>query len=93
MNIYTHLCFGERKKIEKFLRKGKSIRAIARMLDRGISSISEEIKIGKTNGVYNAKKAEAKAEDSFQRKQILHLYQKKKLIVLCPLSTINRERF
>jgi len=61
MNIYVHLCFGERKIIERMLRKKKSIRAIARMLDRGISCISNEIKLGKTNGIYDAKKAEAKA--------------------------------
>ena len=61
MKIYEHLCFGERKIIEKMLKKKKSIRAIARMLERGISCISNEIKLGKTNGVYDAKKAEAKA--------------------------------
>lgn len=61
MKIYEHLCFGERKIIEKLLRKKKSIRAIARMLGRGVSCISNEIKLGKTNGIYNAKKAEAKA--------------------------------
>jgi len=61
MSIYTHLCFGERKKIERLLRKKKSIRAIARMLGRGISSISNEIKLGTVKGIYDAKKAEAKA--------------------------------
>lgn len=61
MKIYEHLCFGERKIIEKLLRKRKSIRVIARMLDRGISCIANEIKLGKTNDIYDAKKAEAKA--------------------------------
>ena len=61
MKIYEHLCFGERKIIEKMLKKKKSIRAIARMLGRGNSCISNEIKLGKTNGIYDAKKAEAKA--------------------------------
>jgi len=61
MKRYEHLCFSERKIIEKFLRKKKSIRAIARIIERGISCISNEIKLGKTNGIYNAKKAEAKA--------------------------------
>jgi len=61
MKIYEHLCFGERKIIEKMLKKKKSIRAVARMLGRGVSCISNEIKLGKTNGIYNAKKAEAKA--------------------------------
>lgn len=62
MRTYLHLCFGERKKIERLLRKKKSIRAIARMLGRGVSCISNEIKLGKVNGIYDAKKAEAKAE-------------------------------
>jgi transposase, IS30 family len=61
MNSYLHLCFGERKKIERLLRKNKSIRAIARMLGRGASCISNEIKLGSVRGIYNAKKAEAKA--------------------------------
>lgn len=52
---------GERKIIEKLLRKKKSIRAIGRMLGRGVSCISNEIKIGSVKGIYNAKKAEAKA--------------------------------
>lgn len=61
MRIYTHLCFGDRKKIERLLRKRKSIRAIALMLGRGVSCVSNEIKLGKVNGIYDAKKAEAKA--------------------------------
>jgi IS30 family transposase len=61
MSIYTHLCFGERKKIERLLRKKKSIRAIAKMLGRGVSCISNEIKLGIVKGIYDAKKAEAKA--------------------------------
>lgn len=61
MNNYVHLCFGERKKIERLLNKKKSIRAIALMLGRGVSCISNEIKLGSVNGIYNAKKAEAKA--------------------------------
>ena len=61
MSIYTHLCFGERKKIERLLRKKKSIRTIALMLGRSVCSVSNEIKLGSTKGVYDAKKAEAKA--------------------------------
>jgi len=62
MRTYIHLCFGERKKIERFLNNRKSIRAIARMLNRGTSCISNEIKIGSVRGIYNAKKAQAKAD-------------------------------
>lgn len=61
MSNYLHLCIGERKKIERLLRKKKSIRAIARMLGRGVSCISNETKLGSVGGIYDAKKAEAKA--------------------------------
>lgn len=61
MQNYTHLCFNERKKIERLLNKRKSIRAIAKILGRSTSSVSNEIKFGKTKGKYNAKKAENKA--------------------------------
>lgn len=61
MEIYIHLCFSERKKIEKLLNKKESVRKIAIVLCRSVSCISNEIKLGKVNGIYNAKKAEAKA--------------------------------
>ena len=61
MNKYSHLDLIERKKIEKFLKQGKSIRGIARLLDRGVSCISNEIKNGKVKGIYHWKKAENKA--------------------------------
>lgn len=61
MKIYTHLSFGERQKIEKFLNKKESIREISRVLCRGVSCISNEVKLGKVNGIYNAVKAESKA--------------------------------
>ena len=61
MKTYLHLCLAERQKIERFLNNGKSLRAIASILSRGVSSISNEIKIGRVNGIYEAKKAEAKS--------------------------------
>ena len=86
MNIYVHLCFRERKKIEKFLRKGKSIRSIARMLCRGVSCISNEIKIGSVNGIYDAKKAEAKAilrrrDSKFQCMKVANGIDLKKFVI------------
>lgn len=85
MNIYVHLCFLERKKIEKFLGK-KSIRAIALMLDRGVSCISNEIKLGSVNGVYDAKKAEAKAilrrrDSKFQCMKVAKNMDLKKFVI------------
>ena len=85
MNIYVHLCFLERRKIEKFLGK-KSIRAIALMLDRGVSCISNEIKLGSVNGVYDAKKAEAKAilrrrDSKFQCMKVAKNMDLKKFVI------------
>ena len=61
MNKFNHFDFGERRKIERFLRKGKSLRKIAITLDRSVSSISDEIKNNSVNGIYDAKKAQHKA--------------------------------
>ena len=61
MNKYSHLDFYERRKIEKFLKQAKSIRNIARILDRGVSCIANEIKKGKVKETYSAEKAENKA--------------------------------
>jgi transposase, IS30 family len=62
MRIYMHLCFGERNKIERFLRREKSLREIARVLKRSVSNISNEVRNNSINGVYNAKKAQHKAD-------------------------------
>ena len=61
MENFKHFCFFERKRIERFLRKGKSRRFIAGKLDRSQSSISDEIRVNKVNGKYVAEKAEHKA--------------------------------
>ena len=57
-----HLCFGDRKKIERFLRQRKSLREIARVLKRSVSNISNEVKNNSVSGIYNAKKAQHKAD-------------------------------
>jgi IS30 family transposase len=61
MSSFNHFDFGERKKIEKFLRKEKSLRWISRTLDRSASSVSYEVKENSVKGKYTAKKAEHKA--------------------------------
>ncbi|MFM7088306.1 MAG: IS30 family transposase [Candidatus Paceibacterota bacterium] len=61
MSKFNHFDFGERKKIERFLRKGKSLRWIAWALDRGVSSVSYEVKENSVKGKYTAKKAQHKA--------------------------------
>lgn len=62
-----HLEYCERRSIERFINKGKSVRAIARALSRSASTISEEIRQGSVKGVYRADRAEEKAE--LRRKQ------------------------
>lgn len=61
MNKFKHLNLYERQRIEKYIRHGKGVRFIASKLDRGVSSISDEIKFNSVNDVYNAKKANFKA--------------------------------
>ena len=61
MENFKHFCFFERKRIERFLEKKKSLRFIALKLGRSLSSVSDEIRLNSTNGKYDAKKAEAKA--------------------------------
>jgi IS30 family transposase len=61
MENFKHFCFFERRRIERFLRKKKSLRFIATKLDRSVSTVSDEIKLNSTKGKYNAEKAEAKA--------------------------------
>ena len=58
---YSHISLVERKEIELLLNKGRSQNYIAQTLQRSKSSISEEIRSGKTNEIYNAKKAQHKA--------------------------------
>ena len=61
MKEFKHFDLSEREKIEKFLKKGKSLRFVSRALDRSISSISDEVKINSVYGKYTAKKAGHKA--------------------------------
>jgi len=61
MESYVHFCLHERQRIQRYLRKQKSLRFIADKLERSVSSISDEIKNNSVNGVYDAKKAHHKA--------------------------------
>ena len=61
MREFNHFNLGERKRIERYLKQGKSLREMARILDRRVSSISDEIKNNSVNGLYDAKKAHHKA--------------------------------
>ncbi len=61
MNEFKHLNLYERRRIEKYLKVGKSLRFIARKLDRSVSSISDEVKQNSVNEKYDAEKADFKA--------------------------------
>ena len=63
----NHIEYNERSSIERFLKKKRGVRWIARALDRSPSSISGEIKLGSVKGIYTADKAQKKAE--LRRKQ------------------------
>lgn len=62
-----HLEYCERRSIERYRTKGKSIRWIADRLARGKSAIGAEIKQGSVKGVYRADTAQKKAQ--LRRKQ------------------------
>jgi IS30 family transposase len=59
---YTHIDENERRRIEQKLKVGKSIRCIAKALDRSVSSISEEVKQGGGRKKYRADRAQKKSE-------------------------------
>jgi IS30 family transposase len=61
MKAFTHLCFVERQKIERWLSQKKSLREIARALSRSVSTISSEITENSVREIYNARKAQHKA--------------------------------
>lgn len=56
MSSYTHFTQDEREKLQKDLKKGKSMRQIAEELGRSPSSVSREVKrnFSKTKGWYHA---------------------------------------
>lgn len=63
----NHIEYNERRSIERYLKKKRGVRWIARALDRSPSSISEEIKLGSVKGIYTADRAEEKVR--LRRKQ------------------------
>ena len=61
MKNFTHITDNERRRIERALKQGESIRSISKKLHRAASSVSDEIKVNKVKGEYNARKAINKA--------------------------------
>ena len=58
---YTHIDEKERRRIERALKTGKSLRKIAKALDRSVSNISEEVRRGGGRDTYRADRAQEKA--------------------------------
>src|SRR3989338_2717720 len=58
---YTHISENERRRIERALTAKKSLRKIATMIGRSVSSVSEEISSNSVRGVYKADAAQKKA--------------------------------
>lgn len=63
----SHIEYNERRSIERYRKKKRGVRFIARALERSVSSISEEIQKGSVHGVYRADQVERKAK--LRRKQ------------------------
>jgi transposase, IS30 family len=70
MEKFKHFCFFERKRVEKFLRAGRSLRFIADKLSRSLSAISDEVRLNSVNVKYVAEKAENKAKIRRQNSKI-----------------------
>ena len=62
MSEFKHLCLYDRQRIERYLKQNKSLHFIAGKLGRSVSSISDEIKLNSVKGIYDARKAQAKAD-------------------------------
>lgn len=67
MGVMNHIEYNERRSIERYIKKKRGVRWIARALDRSPSSISEEIRLGSVKGLYRADMAQKKAD--LRRKQ------------------------
>lgn len=61
MSKFTHFSPYERQRIQQYIKQLRSIRFIAEKLDRGVSSISDEIRMNSVKGKYLAEKANQKA--------------------------------
>ena len=64
---FVHLSKSERNEIAILLNKSYSLRNIAKVLGRSVSTISDEVKLNSVQGAYNSQKAHQKA--SVRRKQ------------------------
>lgn len=67
-NQYTHITEIERGRIEELRKSGKGVRAIARMLERSVSTISEEIKRGTVHQIKQDKDVYVYYADTAQRR-------------------------
>jgi IS30 family transposase len=69
---YTHLTPIERGRIEELCRAGKGVRAIARLLERSVSTISLEIKRGTVHQIIRDKDVYVYYADTAQRRYEKH---------------------
>ncbi len=72
--IYNHLSYEDRVKIEHWYTSGKSIRFMARELQRSPNTISYELKNLQVSGEYIAKKAKVKA---YQKRRLARTWSNK----------------
>lgn len=83
-----HLSKHERNEIQILKEKGYSLRDVATVLARNVSTISRELKRNKVKGRYLAKKADFKAYQRWQRRKI----QMKKIRYNDQLENYIREK-
>jgi IS30 family transposase len=67
-NQYTHITKIERSRIEELVKLGKGVRAIARLLERSVSTISEEIRRGRVHQIIRDKDVYVYFADTAQRR-------------------------
>lgn len=70
MNGYNHITDSERRRIERLLEVGTSVREIARRLHRSPGTMSEEIERNTVKGKYVARKARHKARVRRQQSKV-----------------------
>jgi IS30 family transposase len=64
---YRHITTVDRQQIDLYLKESKTLRRIAKLIGKGRNTVSYEVRENSVNGVYDWKKADAKAK--LRRKQ------------------------
>lgn len=89
MSNYKRLSFEEREEISRLLEVGNSLRSIARVINRNVSTVSREVaRFNKGVFEYRAISAQKRASKSARKRR----FDKRKLLLNLPLQKIVREK-